>query len=80
VIPRLRAFCLSATGVRFSTFEFFECLLSSLSSCVVHSRPQAQNDVHCKPVEFGLLEREELVTQIDKGEVVLLPRSLKSNN
>jgi hypothetical protein len=41
----LRAFCLSAPGVRFSALEIaetgvfsFECFFSALSSCAVHSR------------------------------------------
>lgn len=44
-IPRCRAFCLRAPGVRFIAFEMdftgillFEWLLSSLSSCRVHCR------------------------------------------
>lgn len=57
-IPKLRAFCLKAPGVRFSALEialtgvwFFECFFSSRSSCALHSR----RTIRLVPLAIGQL-------------------------
>jgi hypothetical protein len=66
-IPRCRAFCLRAPGVRFIAFEMdftgilvFECRLSSLSSCLVQSRRTIRLAVLA--ISFSILVHRALQT------------------